>query len=70
MSVYPDADTLLAGPLGGWLQEQVAVREKAKQQSMQRIVTGGGAAAVILLFFWALFPFRLNSKHLSLPLPR
>ncbi len=37
MSVYPNAEELMAGPLGQWLEQQTAVREEAKQQSKDRL---------------------------------
>ncbi len=51
---YPDADTLMAGPLGGWLEEQVATREQAWRDSLWRIGMVGLCAVPLALGLYLL----------------
>ena len=52
----PDVDTLLAGPLGGWLQEQTAVREEAKRIAADRWWKAALIGLPILAFCWIALP--------------
>ena len=56
MIARPDVDTLLAGPLGGWLDEQTLVREKARELSVQRWWKAAMWGAPLLLFAWIAIP--------------
>ncbi len=43
----PDADALLAGPLGGWLEGQSAARTAARVNAQFRFIVAVGAAAAV-----------------------
>jgi Protein of unknown function (DUF3137) len=45
----PNVETLMAGPLGGWLDRQKALREETSRKSQQKIYWGFGAAGVVLV---------------------
>ena len=48
----PDVDTLLAGPLGGWLEQQAQVRAEAKRKSNRRFTIAGAVLVPVLALFW------------------
>src|SRR5688500_5270590 len=48
----PDVDTLLAGPLGQWLEQQAQVRAAAREKSNQRYVIGAFVVLPLLAFLW------------------
>lgn len=48
----PDVDTLLAGPLGDWLQQQVQVREEARRKSDRRYAIAGAIILPLMAFLW------------------
>jgi Protein of unknown function (DUF3137) len=55
-----DVDTLMAGPLGRWLDSQKALREETSRKSQQKIYWGFGAAGVVLVLVVLLgWDFRL-----------
>lgn len=43
----PDADALLAGPLGGWLDEQLGLRAETKEKAQRRFLVAVGLAAAV-----------------------
>ncbi len=48
----PDIETLMAGPLGTWLQEQAIVRDEAREKSNWRFVIFACIALPVLAFIW------------------
>ncbi|HEY6816987.1 MAG TPA: DUF3137 domain-containing protein [Croceibacterium sp.] len=48
----PDVDTLLAGPLGEWLERQVQVREEARRKSDRRYAIGAAIVLPLLAALW------------------
>jgi hypothetical protein len=48
----PDVDTLMAGPLGEWLQRQAVVRAEAKAKSNRRFMIAGVVLVPVLGLFW------------------
>ena len=54
MTEYPTADALIAGPLGAWLQEQVAVRAEAQRRSGTRLFRVLIVLLPALAFFFVL----------------
>jgi hypothetical protein len=51
----PDVDTLLAGPLGQWLEQQALVRAEARRKSNRRFMIAAaiGIPAILLAFAFA-----------------
>ncbi len=62
MSVYPNAEQLLAGPLGRWLEGQAAVREDAKQEALDRLYKCALFGLPALAFLWILAPIPTEFK--------
>ena len=52
MAIGADVDRLLAGDLGAWLQDQVAVRAAAKDKSYWRWTVGAVVLMPLLAFLW------------------
>ena len=50
MAEYPSAERLMAGELGQWLHSQVAVREDAKKEAINRLWKGAIIAGPVWLF--------------------
>ncbi len=48
----PNADALLAGPLGQWLAQQTVVRAEAKRKSNHRFLIAGVILVPVLGLFW------------------
>jgi hypothetical protein len=48
----PDVDTLMAGPLGAWLQQQAVVRAEAKAKSNRRFMIASVVLVPVLGLFW------------------
>jgi hypothetical protein len=59
---YPSVDALMAGPLGGWLDEQVAVREQAKRKAWGRLKLSALVLAPLIGLLWALAPLGWDHK--------
>jgi len=57
MIARPDVDTLLAGPLGAWLDEQALARKRAKMLATKRWSTAALFGLPFLAFIWVLMPF-------------
>lgn len=49
-----DANALMEGPLGHWLEEQAEVRKEAARQSNRRFVLAGIGLAVAAVVLWAI----------------
>lgn len=64
MIEIPDADTLLKGPLGAWLEGQADERAKAREQSVRLFIYGGIAAAAA----WVLVPLLTGWDSWFVPL--
>lgn len=62
MLEFPNADKLLAGPLGHWLQEQETVREEAKRQAGDRLFKAALAGVFALAILWILLPIPMDFK--------
>lgn len=62
MIEYPTANELMAGPLGGWLGEQVAVREEARRRSSGRLFRVLLFLLPALTMFAILVPVDLEAK--------
>jgi len=62
MIAKPDVNTLIAGPLGQWLDEQALVREKAQELARSRWWKAAIIAGPLLAFLWILVPgwFQFN----------
>ena len=56
MIELPQARALMAGPLGGWLQEQKAMRSEAQAQAFRRIWMAALVLAPVLLIAWIALP--------------
>lgn len=56
MIAKPDLETLLAGPLGDWLDEQAVTRERAKDLARQRWWKAAIILGPVLIFLWMLAP--------------
>ena len=56
----PDPETLLAGPLGGWLQQQMHLREDAKRISADRLYKAALIGIPALAFLLVLGPGTLQ----------
>lgn len=48
----PDVNALLAGPLGGWLEQQALVRAEAKRKSNRRFMIASVVLLPVLALFW------------------
>lgn len=48
----PDVNSLLAGPLGQWLEQQGQVRAEAKAKSNRRFMIASAVLAPVLAVFW------------------
>lgn len=48
----PDVNTLLAGPLGQWLEQQAGVRAEAKQKSNRRFMIASVILVPVMALFW------------------
>ena len=48
----PDVDTLLAGPLGAWLEQQSQVRAEAKRKSNRRFMIASVVAVPLMAVIW------------------
>lgn len=62
MSARPSVDQLLAGPLGGWLEQQALVREEARKTSNNRLFVGGMICLPLAAFLWILAPVGFELK--------
>lgn len=62
MIEYPDADRLMAGDLGAWLQGQAQTRADAIAQSWDRVWKAGMVLLPLAAFFLILVPFELGPK--------
>jgi hypothetical protein len=62
MIARPSVDQLLAGPLGGWLEQQTLAREEAKKQASNRLFIAGMIGLPLLAFVWILTPIGLELK--------
>lgn len=62
MIEYPTADELLAGPLGGWLNEQIAVREEARRKSAHRLWLAAMVLGPAIVFLFILAPLDWDTK--------
>lgn len=62
MIEYPDADRLMAGDLGAWLQQQAQTRADAIAQSWDRVWKAGMILLPLTAFFLILVPFELGPK--------
>ncbi len=62
MIARPDVDALLAGPLGGWLDEQALVRQRAHELAVSRWWKAAMIGGPLLAFLWILVPgwFQFN----------
>jgi hypothetical protein len=49
----PDVDSLLAGPLGQWLEQQAGVRAEAKAKSNRRFLIAAGIGIPVILLAFA-----------------
>lgn len=58
----PDVDALMAGPLGTWLHDQVAVREEAKRKSSNRLFWAVLALIPVIVAFWAFTLVEVDDK--------
>lgn len=59
---YPTADQLLAGPLGKWLEAQIAVREEAKRKSAHRLWLAAMILGPAIVFLFILAPLEMETK--------
>lgn len=62
MIEYPTADQLLAGPLGQWLDAQIAVREEAKRKSAHRLWLAAMVLGPAIVLLFILAPMELDDK--------
>ena len=62
MIEYPDADRLMAGELGEWLQGQRQVRQDAIAQSHDRLFKSGLVLLPLAAFLFILAPLPLEPK--------
>ncbi|NMW31121.1 DUF3137 domain-containing protein [Altererythrobacter sp. RZ02] len=60
MSEYPSAERLMAGPLGQWLQSQVAIRDTAREKSNSRAWTVAIIGLPLFAFVFILAPFQFE----------
>lgn len=65
----PKVDTLLAGPLGGWLTEQTAMREAAKKQAENRLFKGLLVLVPPAVALWVFTPVPFDLKIWLTALP-
>ena len=62
MIELPQARTLMAGPLGGWLQEQKVMRSEAQAQALKRIWIAAAVLGPVLLVAWIALPAAFQVK--------
>lgn len=62
MADYPTAQGLMSGPLGGWLQGQIAVREEAKAKARRRVGIGAAILVPLALLMFALLDADVDDK--------
>ena len=62
MIEYPDADRLMAGELGAWLEGQAQVRADAVAQSWDRVWKAGMVLLPLAAFFFILVPIEFTPK--------
>ena len=62
MIEYPDAEKLMAGELGDWLERQVEVRADAVKKSWDRVWKAGLVLLPLAAFFLILVPFETTPK--------
>lgn len=62
MIELPKAHALMAGPLGGWLQQQRHVRTEARALAHKRIWTAALVLVPLLAFAWILLPVSAQLK--------
>lgn len=62
MIELPQAQALMAGPLGGWLQQQQTMRSEAKAQANKRLWGAALVLAPLLLMAWIGVPVSLEVK--------
>ena len=62
----PNVETLLAGPLGGWLERQAVVRAEAKRKSNRRFTIAGIVLLPVLGVFWVAQMFGDWSEELKM----
>ena len=62
MIARPDVETLLAGPLGSWLEDQAKVRNAAQEKAVSRWWTAAMVGLPLLALLWILLPhlFQIN----------
>lgn len=62
MIELPQAQSLMAGPLGGWLQQQKDMRSEAQAESHRRMWKAAIVLGPILIFAWIAIPFPMQLK--------
>lgn len=62
MIELPQTQTLMAGPLGGWLQEQKAMRSEAQAEAQKRIWLALLVLGPVVLVAWLALPVPLQAK--------
>ncbi|WP_230279002.1 DUF3137 domain-containing protein [Croceicoccus sp. Ery15] len=62
MIELPQAQSLMAGPLGGWLQQQKDMRSEAQAESHRRMWKAAIVLGPVLIFAWIAIPAPMQLK--------
>jgi len=62
MIELPQAQSLMAGPLGGWLQQQKDMRSEAQAESHRRMWKAAIVLGPVLIFAWIAIPVPMQLK--------